>query len=134
VEFLIDTCVWIDHLRPRTPPKIRQVADEAVNRPAAVLCEPVWFELLRLCPKSERAGLERRLLTLPVLTTPIDLWRKATGFGQKCQDAGIQAGFADLIIATICRHHEATLVTFDLHFRLMAEVIQFKTDFLARPA
>jgi predicted nucleic acid-binding protein len=134
MEYLVDTCVWIDHLRPGTPPKCRRVAYEVVNHPAAVVCEPVWFELLRQCPKPERAGIERRLLTLPMLPTPADLWRKATLFGQQCRDTGVQAGFADLIIAAVCQHHEATLITFDSHFRLLADVIGFETELLQRPA
>lgn len=134
MECLVDTCVWIDHLRPGTTEKIRRIAHEAVNRPAAVVCEPVWFELLRQSPKSERLGIEKRLLTLPMLPTPADLWRKATLFGQQCRDGGVQTGIADLIIATICRHHEVMLVTFDSHFGLLADVIGFETELLKRPA
>jgi predicted nucleic acid-binding protein len=134
MECLIDTCVWIDHLRPGTPERIRQVTHEVINRPTAVVCEPVWFELLRQSPKSERAGIERRLLTVPMLSTPAGLWRKATVFGQQCRDAGIQAGCADLIIATVCQHHQVALVTFDHHFQLLAGVIGFATELLQRPS
>jgi len=134
MEHLIDSCVWIDHLRPATPISIRQIAHEAVNRPGAVLCEPIWFEMLRLCPKAQRRGVEARLATLPMLRTPEELWRGATTFGQKCKDAGVQAGFSDLLIATICQHHEVLMVTFDSHFRALAKIIGFEVDLLARPA
>ncbi len=134
MDCLIDTCVWIDHLRPGTPEKIRQLASDVLNRHEAVVCEPVWFELLRQCPKSERKGIERRLLTFPMLSTPADLWLKATDYGQQCRDAGIQTGGTDLIIATLCRHHESALVTFDRHFSLLAGVIGFQTEILQRPA
>jgi predicted nucleic acid-binding protein len=132
MECLIETCVWIDHLRPGTPEKIRQVTHDVINRPAAVVCEPVWFELLRQSPKSERAGIEKRLLTFPMLSTPANLWRKATVFGQRCRNAGVQTGCADLLIATLCRHHEVALVTFDRHFLLLAGVIGFETELLPR--
>ncbi len=134
MECLIDTCVWIDHLRPGTPTEIRQVTYEVLNRPEAAVCEPVWFELLRQSPKSERAGIEKRLLTFPMLTTPADLWRKATTFGQQCRDAGVNAGVTDLIVATVCRKHKAVLVTFDRHFEPLAGVIGFETELLQRPA
>jgi predicted nucleic acid-binding protein len=134
MECLIDTSVWIDHLRPGTPEKIRQVTYAVLNRQEAVVCEPVWFELLRQSPKSERAGVEKRLLTFPMLSTPADLWRRATAFGQQCRDAGVNAGVTDLIIATLCRHHKAALVTFDRHFQLLAGVIGFETELLQRPA
>ena len=132
MECLIDTCVWIDHLRPGTPEKIRQVTYEALNRADAVVCEPVWFELLRQSPRSERAGIEARLLTFPMLSTPLDLWKKATTFGQQCRDAGITAGVTDLILATLCRHHKAALVTFDRHFLFLAASIGFETELLQR--
>jgi len=133
MEHLIDTCVWIDHLRPATSGSIRQVAHEAVNRPAAAICEPIWFEMLRLCPKPQRKGVEARLATLPMLSTPVELWRSATAFGQRCKDAGVQAGFSDLLIATICQHHGALMVTFDSHFAALAKVIGFEVQLLARP-
>ena len=134
MEHLIDSCIWIDHLRPATPAAIRKIADETVNRPGAVICEPIWFELLRLCAKPQRKEVEARISTLPMLQTPTELWRKATVFGQRCRDAGVQAGFFDLLIATICLHHGAILVTFDKHFAALQKVIGFETEVLIRPA
>ena len=133
MESLIDSSIWIDYLRPATTERTRRVAADAVNRPSAVVCEPIWFELLRLCLKSERKTVETRLMTLPLLHTPADLWRKATRFGQQCKDAGIQAGFADLLISTICLHHAAVIVTFDNHFVSLAKVIGFEVELLTRP-
>jgi predicted nucleic acid-binding protein len=133
MEHLIDSCVWIDHLRPATPAAVRQIAHEAVLRPSAVICEPIWFEMLRLCPKPQRKGVEVRLSTLPMLSTPTELWRNATAFGQKCKDAGVQAGFSDLLIATVCQHHGARMVTFDSHFAALAKIVGFEIELLTRP-
>jgi len=83
------------------------VAHDAIHRATAVICEPIWFELLRLAAKSDRKRVEMTLNTIPILHTPADLWRKATGFGQQCKDSGIQASFADLLIGTICLHRSA---------------------------
>ena len=106
---------------------------EVLNRQDAVICEPIWFELLRQAPRTERTGIEKRLLTFPMLSTPADLWRKATSFGQQCRDEGVNAGVTDLIIATLCRHHKAALVTFDRQFLLLAGVIGFESELLQRP-
>ena len=133
MEHLIDSCDWIDHLRSATPARIRQIAHDAVNRPGAVICEPISFEMLRLCPKPHRRGIEARFATLPMLPTPAELWRNATAFGQRCKDAGVAAGFSDLLIATICQHHGALMVTFDTHFRALAKVIGFEIELLTRP-
>ena len=82
MESLIDSSIWIDSFRPSTPALIRRVAHDAINRATAVICEPIWFELLRLAAKSDRKRVETTLNTIPILHTPADLWRKATGFGQ----------------------------------------------------
>lgn len=134
MENLIDSSVWIDYLRPATSEPTRRLAREAIDHASAVICEPIWFELLRLCPKPARKGLEVRLATLPLLRTPADLWRSATAWGQQCQDAGVQAGFGDLLIGTICRHHSAIMITFDKHFLPLSKIIGFKVNLLARPA
>ena len=134
MEYLIDSSIWIDHLRSATPEPIRRAAHDAVNRAGAVTCEPIWFELLRLCPKTERKGVAARLMTLPMLHTPAELWRKGTIFGQRCKDAGIQAGFADLLLGTICLHHTVVMVTFDHHFSSLSKIIGFEVEVLGRPA
>ena len=74
---VIDTCVWIDHLRERTPDATRQVADAAVHAEDALLCEQVRFELLCGASRRERPALLRRLETMPLLHTPPRLWHEA---------------------------------------------------------
>jgi predicted nucleic acid-binding protein len=133
MEQLIDSSVWVHHLRSSTPEPIRELAADAINSPAAVLCEPVAFELLRLCPRSQRKGIEARFATVPMLATPVELWRKATALGQQCRDAGFQPGFADLLITAICLHHGATIVTFDKDFLPLRKLVELKVELLIKP-
>ena len=74
---VIDTCVWIDHLRTGTSDATRQMADAALNDEGALLCEPVRFELLAGASRRERPLLVRRLETMPLLPTPPRLWPEA---------------------------------------------------------
>lgn len=131
---LIDTCVWIDHLRKGTPDGTRQVADAALNDPEAVLCEPVRFELLAGAGKRERPLLLERLATMPLLPTPPALWPSATSLAANLCDAGIRIPPMDLLISALCIHHKVTLVTFDAHFEQVARRSKLRVEILVRPA
>ncbi|MFZ4115809.1 MAG: PIN domain-containing protein [Chthoniobacterales bacterium] len=129
---VIDSCIWVDLFRPNTKEIVRSLADEVVSRPSIALCEPITFELFRLASHPSRKFLEIALATVPVLTTPSSLWNMATRNGQCCREKGIQAGAMDLLIATICKHHHATLVTFDVAFEKIANVLQFPIEIITR--
>jgi predicted nucleic acid-binding protein len=130
---LIDTCVWIDHLRKGTPDRTRQVADAALNDPDAVLCEPVRFELLAGAGKRDRPLLLERLATMPQLSTPPGLWPSATSLAANLCDAGVRIPPMDLLISAICIHHKVTLVTFDAHFQDVARLSKLQVEILLRP-
>lgn len=134
MEQIVDTCIWIDSFRRKTPVPVREAANGVIRRDHILLCEPVRFEILRNAPRGERAGLNRRLATVPMLSTPASLWRDATALGQKCCDAGFTAGAYDLLIACLCAHHRRELVTFDSHFQTLSSIGGFEIEVIARPA
>ncbi len=131
---VIDTCVWIDQLREKTPEATRRLADSAVNAPDALLCEPVRFELLSGAARRERPVLLRRLATMPLLATPPRLWPDAADLATKASDAGLRVPSVDLLIAAICIHHGVALTTFDAHFGELARLCELRVRLLIRPA
>ena len=131
---VIDTCVWIDHLRKGTPEATRQLADDALNESDALLCEPVRFELLYGASRRERPLLLRRLETMPLLPTPLQLWPEAEALAILACDAGLRVPTVDLLIATICIRHNAVLTTFDTHFGKLAKLSRLRVNLLNRPA
>ena len=131
---VIDTCVWIDHLRGKTPEATRRLADSAVNAPDALLCEPVRFELLYGASRRERPALLRRLATMPLLHTPPRLWPAADDLAAKASDAGLRVPSVDLLIAAVCIHHDVALTTFDAHFGELAKLSELRVHLLIRPA
>lgn len=133
MERVIDTSVWIDHLRSRTSEATRRLADIALNDPDAFLCDAVRFELLAGAAKRERSRLLKRLATMPHLPTPPDLWSTATSLAVALSDRGVQVPPMDLMIAAICIHHRATLVTFDAHFGELAQISELQVNLLIRP-
>src|SRR5215218_5753402 len=102
---VIDTCVWIDHLRKGTPEATRRLADAVMNEADAMLCEPVRFELIYGASRRERPLLLRRLETMPLLPTPPRLWQEAEALATHAGDAGLRMPSVDLLIAALCVHH-----------------------------
>lgn len=133
MDKIIDSCLWIDFLGVKTPQPVRELAARCLAEAAAVLCEPVQFEVLRGCEKKMRPGVRQRMATMPLLPTPADVWRAGLELGEACYDHHLVINSVDLLIAALCIHHGATLVTFDRHFQKLAEWSDLEVEWLARP-
>lgn len=121
MDRLIDSTLWIDSVRPKSPAALKAQADGWIVESDAVTCEPVTFELLRNARLAERRGLQVRFATLPMLPTPGYLWRGALSLGQRCRDCGFTVGPFDLLIATVALPHDAEIITFDGDYSFIAE-------------
>lgn len=130
---LIDTSLWIDFTRTRSPQELKQFIAPYILHPEAHLAEPVTFEVLRHASPEENRQLTQHFQTFPLLETPTDLWRKAASLGQACRKEGINPGSLDLLIASVALHHEATVVTFDDDFIRIATVSDLQVKLLQRP-
>jgi predicted nucleic acid-binding protein len=121
MEHLIDSALWVDSVRPKSPAPLKAQTNEWITHPDAVTCEPVTFEMLRNATLTERAGLARRLATLPLLATPAGIWRSAAVLGQRCRDLGLTVNPLDLLIATVALAHDAEVISFDGDYSLIAQ-------------
>lgn len=130
---LIDTSLWVDLLRKRSPPKLKTFIVPYVRDSDARVAEPVLFELLRNAKDSETPAIEALLSTVPSLATPTDLWTKAASLGRNCRRIGVTPGPLDLLIAQVPLHYNAELVTFDSDFQELARVSGLKVNLLTRP-
>jgi predicted nucleic acid-binding protein len=131
---LIDTSLWIDFTRTRSPQSLKHFIAPYILHPEAHLAEPVTFEVLRYATPDESKQLTQQFQTFPVLATPSDLWGKAASLGQACRTKGIMAGSLDLLIASVARHYGATLITFDEDFLRIATVSDLRVKRLQRPS
>jgi predicted nucleic acid-binding protein len=132
MPLLLDTSLWIDFTRSRSPRVLKQQIAPYVLDSQAHLAEPVVFELLRFARPQEQLQLEQQFATLPVLETPQTLWRDAARLGQSCRAAGITLLSLDLLIGSLAIHHQATLVSFDRDFEAMARVSDLRVQVLER--
>lgn len=117
---LIESSLWVDFTRAKTPPERKAAIRRWIVDPEACLGEPVAFEVLRHATAEERPRIEAQFATLPLLSTPPLLWRDAARLGQACRDQGFTAGSLDLVIAALAIHHDAELITFDGDYEAIA--------------
>jgi predicted nucleic acid-binding protein len=130
---LIDTSLWIDLTRARSPQPIKQFVASYILHPDAHLAEPVAFEILRHAKGAEVRQIQQQFQALPMLATPADLWTQATQLGQACRQKGFNVASLDLLIAAIAIHHGAELITFDGDFQHIAAVSGLQVNVLVRP-
>jgi predicted nucleic acid-binding protein len=130
---LIDTSLWIDFTRTRSPKSLKRFIAPFILHPDAYLAEPIAFEILRHATPAESAQLTQQFQTLPFLPTPADLWTRAAHLGQACRHNNFTAGSLDLLIAAVALTHGAELVTFDGDFQKIAAVSPLQVKLLTRP-
>ena len=130
---LLDTSLWIDFTRARSPLPLKQFIAPFVLDPDCHLAEPVRFELLRSARPQDARLLEAQFATLPCLATPADLWQRAITLGQACRQVGRSVLSLDLLVAAVALHHNAELVSFDTDFEAIAAVSELRLKRLDRP-
>lgn len=134
MTLLLDTSLWIDFTRTRSPAPLKQFIAPFVLDPEAHLAEPVRFEMLRSARPDETRQLKAQFDTLPTLSTPADLWQRAIDLGQACRQIGQTVLSLDLLVAAVALHHNALLVSFDADFETIASVSELRLQRLERPA
>jgi len=134
MTLLLDTSLWIDFTRAKSPAPLKQFIAPFVLDPEAHLAEPVRFEMLRSTRPDETRQLTAQFATLPMLSTPADLWQQAIELGQACRQIGQTVLSLDLLVAAVALHHNAVLVRFAAAFETIASVSALRLQRLERPA
>jgi predicted nucleic acid-binding protein len=129
---MVETSLWVDHLRASTPRAVKDQVLPIVNERNICIVEPVLFELMANVPRRDRRRLENYFALVPVLPAHGTLWDDATSLGQKCVDAGLTLPSMDLLIAAAAIHHNADVVTFDAHFADIAKLSSLRANVLTR--
>jgi predicted nucleic acid-binding protein len=130
---LVDTSLWIDLTRSRSPRALKAFVAFYVNDPEACLAEPIVFEVLRSATDAEAEQLMRYFSTMLLLASPDDLWSRGVELGRACRRSGLTVGSLDLLIAAVAQHHDAEIVTFDANFEQITSVSALRVRRLRRP-
>ncbi len=130
---IVDSSLWVDYFRKRTPAAVKAQVDGIVRGADVASCAPILFELLRAVPPKEGRKIEEFFATIPLLETPGSLWSDAGHLGQKCAQSGLLTPAIDLLIAQICIHHDVLITTYDADFKKIASVSSLRLNLLTRP-
>ncbi len=113
---LLDTSVWIDALRGKTP-EIVAGTQALLNDDRVLTCGPVLFEIKRGIRAEER----KKILSLfdALLRLPFDeaVWDLAGELDASLRGRGVTIPPMDVLIAQICLHYKVYLFTLDEHFQ-----------------
>jgi predicted nucleic acid-binding protein len=134
VANLIDSTLWIDFTRARSPRALKDFIAGYVTDPTACIAEPIAFEVLRYATAEEQQLFEEQLRTMVLLASPSSLWTDAALLGRRCRGHGLTPGSLDLLIATVAIYHGAQLLTFDSDFEHIARVSTLRVTRLHRPS
>ena len=113
---LLDTSVWIDAFRGKTP-DIVAVTQGLLNDDRVLTCGPVIFEIKRGLRPPERKKILYLLDALIRLSFGETAWDAAGDLDASLRKKGITIPPMDVIIAQLCLHHKVSLFTLDEHFR-----------------
>jgi predicted nucleic acid-binding protein len=86
---LVDSSLWIDLTRSRSPEPLKKFVSAQLNDSDICLAEPIVFEVVRNASNSEVSQLLRTFENFPMLATPMDLWSRASRLGRHCRGQGL---------------------------------------------
>jgi len=124
-SIMLDTSVWIDALRGKTP-HIVSVTQSLLNDDRIVICGPVIFEIKRGLRPADRKKILPLMDALIRLSVDEAVWDNAGDLDASLRKKGITIPPMDVIIAQICLHHRVSLFTLDEHIRSISELKFFK--------
>jgi predicted nucleic acid-binding protein len=89
----------------------------------AVLCSPVRLEVLGGARKEERSGLAAGFAVLPYIQVTEATWNLALENAGRLRDAGLQAPWNDVLIASVSIEQGCRVYARDKHFEIMTQAI-----------
>lgn len=125
VPVLLDSSVWIDAFRGKTP-HIVAVTQTLLNDDRILICGPVIFEIKRGLRPPDRKKILPLLDALIRLSVEETVWDAAGDLDASLRKKGITIPPMDVIIAQVCLHHKVSLFTLDEHFSSISNLKLFK--------
>jgi tRNA(fMet)-specific endonuclease VapC len=122
---LLDTSVWIDAFRGKTP-HIVSVTQALLNDDRILVCGPVIFEIKRGLRPPDRKKILPLLDALIRLSVDETVWDAAGDLDASLRKKGTTIPPMDVIIAQVCLHHKVSLFTLDQHFSSIPKLKFFK--------
>lgn len=131
-RILIDTSAWILSFKKSDHENLKHKILQALNSLTAVTTNIVILELLQGCrDKKEYEAMKSRLNAVELLPVNDNIWEIAYTTGYELRSKGIAVPTVDIIIASIARAYNCTLLHHDRHFKFIVKHLDFSSiDFL----
>ena len=123
-RILIDTSAWIESFKKTGNKSLQQLIIKTLDSSQVATTNIIILELLQGCrDKKEYAEMKMRLESLELLPTNGKVWDTAYNAGYNLKKNGITIPTIDLIIASIAKAYDYTLIHHDKHFRLATKYL-----------
>ncbi len=131
--FLIDSSAWIEYLRPKGSPRVRERLREILQKEEAVSCGVVVAEILRGA-KNEKdfQALQDSLTSLPQIPIDGDVIERSSRWGFLLDRKGKSVSTTDLIIAAAA-YKKARLLHADSDFEMISSVVDLDEERIKLP-
>lgn len=121
-RILIDTSAWIESFKKTGNKSLQQLIIKTLDSSQIATTNIIILELLQGCrDKKEYAEMKMRLESLELLPANGKVWDMAYNAGYNLKKIGITVPTIDLIIASIAKAYDYTLIHHDKHFRLVTK-------------
>jgi predicted nucleic acid-binding protein len=120
---LVDSSVWIEAARRQGDLACKVGLESLLEEYEAVLCAPVRLEVLGGARKEERRALAAGFAVVPNVPVAEPTWDLALANAWRLRDAGLQAPWNDVLIASVSMEQGCRVYARDRHFELMAEAL-----------
>jgi predicted nucleic acid-binding protein len=126
--FLVDSSVWIEYLRPKGSPKVKERVRVILQREEVVSCGIVLTEILRGARnEKDFESLSGSLISLPQIPIDDTVVERASRWGFLLDRKGKVVSTTDLIIASAA-YKNACLLHSDKDFETIASVLDLDQE------
>jgi hypothetical protein len=121
-RILIDTSAWIVSFKKAGNESLKQKVVEALASLSAATTPVIVLELLQGCrDKKEYEAMKSRMEALEMLPVNDDVWEAAYREGYDLRRKGITIPTIDILILSIAKVHNCSILHHDKHFKLVAK-------------
>lgn len=118
---LIDTSAWIEFLRPRGIPAVRERVAAYLGADEGAFTCPIRFELLSGAKDGEIADVEAVLGLCRHIPFGEQCWTSAARIERELRRRGVSVPRDDVFVATVAIRTKTTVICRDSHFDMMRD-------------
>lgn len=128
MKVLVDTCIWSQVLRHKSPNnKLSNKIEEFISDGLVVMIGPIRQELLSGITKKEQfVRLRENLSSFEDITLSSEHFEKAAEFSNICRSKGIQGLTTDFLICAVAHLEELIIFTTDSDFENYRKYLPIK--------